>query len=360
MDRHRFESMQRLARRLGRLVHSRLQAIRATQPPHPQPMASPSWDTARELLRSGQWLDALAALDQLLVGWVPDAAGRAEALFRRAYALERLHRMEEAVGAYEACQKAEENEETPEYRHLAAFRQGNLLVQLSRWDEAITSLLLCDQDARHKGLPELRMNALRLLVSAHQFSARATEALGFARQLAEAATKERDFSMLALALDVEGDLLLGLGEVDAALHLYERSLDLFRSEGNEEAAVIVRRDIASLFRTTGKWDNALRWLQVCLQDEDDTENWSAQAHLSYDLGCLYIHGGDLLRAGGYLQHSLALFREAGDRAGADLAGRTLLGLGVVMHRQATADWLTASALQRGASDADKDGGKDDK
>jgi hypothetical protein len=51
---------------------------------------------------------------------------------------------------------------------------------------------------------------------------------------------------------------------------------------------------------------------------------------------------------------MALFRQAEDRSGAEVAGRTLMGLSILMHRQATAGWLTFGDLQRGSAQSSED------
>jgi hypothetical protein len=64
---------------------------------------------------------------------------------------------------------------------------------------------------------------------------------------------------------------------------------------------------------------------------------------------MHIHTGELQQAAGYLQRSLGLYRQAEDRAGADLVGRTLVGLGILLHRDATAGWLTFADIKRGSA-----------
>jgi tetratricopeptide (TPR) repeat protein len=190
---------------------------------------------------------------------------------------------------------------------------------------------------------------MRILLGVYQTTRRYPQALECAHEVERLARAVRDEPTQAMALDVQGDLYLALGQSSEALQHYERSLDLFRQLGNVEAQFVVKQDIAKLYRTSGQWEKAVRWLSVCLQEEERAENWRGQARIVYDLACLHIHRGELSSAGSYLQRSMGLFRQAEDRAGADLVGRTLMGLSILMHREATANWLTFGDIARGSS-----------
>jgi tetratricopeptide (TPR) repeat protein len=315
-----------------------------------------SWDAGRSLVQQQKWPEALEALDRALELVEYDPALKAELHFHRGYALEHMKQLEEAISSYAACQLAECNEKT-KYRHIAAFRQGYLQVQLERWQQAELSLRTAIQEASRMHLVAMQVNAMRILLGLYQTTRRYAQALECAHEVERVARALRDEPTQAMALDVQGDLYLALGQPSEALHHYERSLDLFRQLGNVEAQSVVKQDIAKLYRTSGQWERAVRWLIVCLQEEERAENWRGQARIAYDLACLHIHKGELSNAGSYLQRSMGLFRQAEDRAGADLVGRTLMGLSILMHREATANWLTFGDIARGSSKL-KDGGEE--
>jgi tetratricopeptide (TPR) repeat protein len=253
------------------------------------------------------------------------------------------------MAEYAACRAAELEKRIPRYRHIAAFRRGHLLARLQRWQEAEDSLQTSAEEAGRMRLSQLQLNIMRSLLGMYQVAGEHGAALRCAQRVEQLARSARDDATRALALDVEGDAHLALGHVTEALHQYEQSLDLYRNLEDTGAQFVVKQDIARLYRTSGQWDKAVRWLEVCLREEQMKESRHRQASLSYDLACLHIHRGELAEAGAYLQHSIAMFRQAEDRAGADLVGRTLVGLSILMHRQATAHWLTYADIERGSA-----------
>jgi tetratricopeptide (TPR) repeat protein len=313
-----------------------------------------NWDAGRSLIQQERWSEALDALDRALALVQYDPGLRAELHFHKGYALEHLQRLEEAISSYTACQVAEAEKEAPKYRHVAAFRQGYLLIQLRHWPQAEQSLHISVQEASRIQARTLQLNAMRILLGVYQTTRRYAQALECAHEMELLALALRDESTRAMALDVEGDLYLASGQSAEALRHYERSLDLFRKLGNVEATFVVKQDIVKLYRTTGQWEKATRWLGVCLREEERARNWRGQARVSYDLACLHIHRGELSLAGGYLQRSMGLFRQAEDAVGADLVGRTLMGLSILMHREATANWLTFGDIERGSAKLKKE------
>ncbi len=308
-----------------------------------------NWDAGRALMQQKKWVEALAALDRALALVQYEPSLEAELQFHRGYALEQTGQLTEATSAYLACQVAEADNRVPRYGPVAAFRRGYLLAQLERWKEAEASLRASIERAGRQRVVALELNALRILLGVYQSMRAHNLAIECTQQIERLAGEVRDVSMQAMALDAAGDAYLALGQHDRALRHYERSLDLFLSLGNEEARFVVKQDIAKLYRASGQWEKAVRWSNMCLQEEERAENWRGQARISYDLACLHIHRGELGMAGGYLQHSMGLFRRAEDRMGADLVGRTMMGLSIMMHRQATSHWLTSGEIERGSA-----------
>lgn len=306
-------------------------------------------DAGREWARQRKWPEALSALDRALALVDRNPGLKSELQFHRGYVLEQMKRPEEAISAYVACQLAESNKMVPRYRHIAAFRQGYLLAQLERWQEAELSLRASIKEASRISLPGLQLNALRILLGVLHAARRYAEVLDCAQDASRLAYSLRDESMRALVLDMEGDAHLALRQWKEALHHYEQSLDLFRQLGNVDAEFVIKQDISRLYQACGEWDKAVRWLGVCLRDEERAQSREGQARLAYDLACLHIHKGELDKAGGYLQRSMGWFRQGEDSVGTDLVGRTMMGLSILMHRQATANWLTFADIERGSA-----------
>jgi tetratricopeptide (TPR) repeat protein len=288
-----------------------------------------------------------------------DTRNRDAIRFYTAYALESMGRLEEAVVAYEQCQPDAAGGPTTRYAALASFRQGLLLSQLSRWAEAESHLHRSIALARAVPLPSIQLGAATLLVRIYRSTDRRAKALDSIDNVLQIARVLGDESTQAHALDAAGDLHKALEQPERALRSYEQSLDLFRKLGNAEAALISKLDIGALYQASGKWDAAAAWYRACLRDAEQSERMADQAAILYELGCLHIHKDEARVAAHLLLRDMALYRQMRHAQGADRAGRTLMGLGVWMHRRLTADRLTFRDIERGSAAKDN-GDEEDK
>lgn len=307
------------------------------------------------LVEQHKWPEAVAALDKAL-GLVMKHAPTQEAdlHFYKGYALEQMRQVEPALSAYAACQASEAGPSLRRYRPLAAFRRGYLLAQVERWEEAERQLRASIKDASRIPLPGLHLSALRILLRVYQATSHYAQALECVHEALSLTHDLEDESAEALILDTAGDVHLALGQPEQALRKYEQSLDLFRKLGHVETALVVKRDIGALYQACGEWDKAFAWFEACLQEAEHAQDLAGQARIVYDIACLHIHRGELDAAAGLLLRSMGLFRQVQDREGADQVGRTLIGLGVWMHRQATADRMTFRDIERGSAKIKKE------
>ncbi len=278
--------------------------------------------------------------------------------FYKAYALESMGRVEEALAAYGQCRPGPMESSATRYAALACFRQGLLLSQLSRWAEAERRLQRSLALARAVPLPNLQVSAGSLLVRVYRASGRPAQALDSIEAVLEIARLLGDESTQAHALDAAGDLQRALAQPERALQSYEQSLDLFRKLGKAEAALVTRLDIGALYQAEGQWDTAAAWYRACLRDAEESERIADQAAILYELACLRIHRDEPRIAAHLLLRDMALYRQMQHAQGADRAGRTLLGLGVWMQRRLTANQLTFRDIERGT--AKKGGDEGDK
>jgi tetratricopeptide (TPR) repeat protein len=199
-------------------------------------------------------------------------------------------------------------------------------------------------------VPKLRLSALRVLLGLYQTTQRYAQAAQSVQEALQVARGLGDRMAEASLLDTAGDVAAAQNRPEDALCSYELSLDLFRRLQHGRAVVVVQEDIAKLYASRGQWDKALAWLQVCLQEKERAQDLLSQAQINYELACLMINNDELDEAASLLLRSLGLFRRApgGDKANIDQVGRTLMGLGVVIHRQATADQMTYRDIERGS------------
>jgi len=316
-------------------------------------LARHSSEVGYSLVAEQRWPEAVAALDDALSLTVKHALTQeADLYFYKGYALEQMQRHEEALSAYAACQACKAGPSLRKYRPLAAFRRGYLLAQLSRWDEAASALRESISGASRNRQPKLELSARRVLLRVYQAAGRHEQALACLGEALSLTHDLEDQSAEAAILDLAGDVYVALRQPKQALRKYEQSLDLFRRLGNVETALVVQRDIGALYQAFGEWDKAFVWFEACQQEAERAQDVVGHARIAYDVACLHIHRGDPESAAALLLRSMSLFRQAEDREAADQVGRTLIGLGVSMHRQATAEQMTYRDIQRGSAAAE--------
>jgi tetratricopeptide (TPR) repeat protein len=225
-----------------------------------------------------------------------------------------------------------------------------VLTQLGRWQQAEEKLRQCIQETQRVPVPKLRLSALRVLLGLYRATRRHAQAAQCVQEALQVARSLGDRPTEASLLDTAGDVAAAQNRAEDALCNYELSLDLFRRLQHGRAVVVVQEDIARLYVTRGQWDTALAWLQVCLDEKERTQDLLGQAQINYEIACLMINNGELDEAANLLLRSVGLFRRApgGDKTNIDQVGRTLMGLGVLIQRQATADQMTYRDIERGS------------
>ncbi len=301
-----------------------------------------------ELLRKQEWANALAAVNATLaLAASHDPSRQAELHYYKGYALEQMKQIEQAMQAYSDCQSLESRYGEGKHSLHAALRQGYLLTQLQRWDDAARKLREVVDKVRGLPVPELHLSTVRILLGAYQALGDYRQVLACAQEGLRLARGIMDEAMAALLFDLAGDAYLALGQPEEALHHYEQSLDLYRKLGHIGAVLMVQRDIGQLYQAWADWDKALAWFQACLWESERRQDKHGQAHLCYDIACLHISKGDLEQAAEFLQRSMALFRQAEDKAGVEQVGRTFMGLSVLLQHRATAGQLTFRDIERG-------------
>lgn len=313
-----------------------------------------NWQAGRALIKQKKWREAGTVLDEalMLVRHRPEM--EAQLRFYKGYALEGQGQLDDAISEYAACQVARATQPRSREDLVASFRHGHVLSRLERWDKAVEQLQQTVEGATRGKVPELRLNALRILLAAYQATHRHEEAIQCGREALSVARDLGDEATAALVLDMTGDVCLAMGRTDEALRSYEQSLDLLRKLDQRQAALVVKQDIGKLYQASAEWDKAHTWLRACLLEEERTGNVVHQARLCYDLGCLHIANGEHEEAASWLHESMVLFRIARDRASAERVGRTLMGLGVLVYRDAAADQMTFHDIERGLAELQKE------
>jgi len=307
------------------------------------------------LLKQSKWDEGLAVLDRALAELdrlESRSADLEQSLhFHRGRALEQLKRSDEALAEYRTCQSDKFIDRMNPWPQLAAFHQGGLLLSLGQSQEGIDLLRSVLDRRPHLPVP-MQLETYHMMASSLHSSGDHVQALSLAEKGAALAEKTRQSVGQARMLRLVARCQMALGRHDDALVTLQRALDLYRLASHEAGQVDIKREIGRLYQATGDWLKAFSWLRACLEDEEAVEDRGAEARLCYDIACLSIDQGSLVEAGMFLQRSLALFRQIEDRQGIDEAGRTMMGLTVLIHRLATADQITFRDIERGVKSSD--------
>lgn len=353
------------------LVLRHLSRLRLSMQQRRETLQNALQDT-RQAVRRSSWQAALAASDGALsllsrcdiVVWLEQcmtgggslrqlkmdgAAARAEMHLDKALALENLGRLDQAVVEYDRCLAAADRTAKSRYVLVATLRQGSSLARLGRWNESEEKLKWCLTKSEERLSPELRLDALRNLAMVCWATGRPEEALRHTREALGMVRDMGDEFAEGQLLDALGDMALTLNRPDEALRNYELSLDVFRKLGHRGALTTLQRDIAHLYQMQGDWTKSMAWLRVCLREAELGEDLANQAMTTYEIGCLHMIHGDFGEAFDLLTRSMGLFRRGQDKNGVSRVGSTLMGLGITMHRQATADRMTFGEIVRGSA-----------
>lgn len=271
--------------------------------------------------------------------------------FHRGRALEQLKRSDEALAEYRTCQSDKYLNRMNPWPQLAAFHQGKLLITLGQPQEGVNLLRTVLERRPH--LPvSMQLETYHLLASTLHSSGDHLQGLSMAEKGTALAERTRQPISQARMLRASARCQMALGRHEDALVNLQCALDLYRLASHAGGQVDTKREIGRLYQATGDWLKAFSWLRACLEDEEAVEDRGAEARLCYDIACLSIDQGSLVEAGMFLQRSLALFRQIEDRDGIDEAGRTMMGLTVLIHRLATADQITFRDIERGVKSSD--------
>jgi tetratricopeptide (TPR) repeat protein len=333
-------------------LHSALQAARAAMRRDDWQATLTECDHAQALLSRPDivlWLEYLvhgySSLRQVKMN-ATDARG--DVHFFRAVALENLGRLDQAVTEYDRCMAANRSGK-PSQAPLVYFGQGSSLARLGRWTESEEKLRLCLAKIDESPSPQLSVRALRTLALVCWNTRRPEEALRHTQEALDVARSLGDEFVVGQFLDALGDMALTLNRPEEALRNYESSLDVFRMLDHRGALTTVQRDIAHLYQVQGDWTKSMAWLRVCLREAELGEDLANQAMATYEMGCLHMIHGELSEAFSLLTRSMGLFRRGQDKNGVSRVGSTLMGLGITMHRQATADRMTFGDIVRGSA-----------
>ncbi len=307
-------------------------------------LALQSWKRGCDLIEQAEWQDALSCFSEAesLLDQQPEMASRLH--LYRGYAMEQLGEIEPALEEYELLNQSGLGDADQLYCQLGTFRRARLLIALERSDEAEPILEQVIAEAMPAGWYELWLGALRTLLRIYHEQGRFAELLQRAPQALQLARKLKDTSAHACILDYMANSHLALRHTSEALRCFEQSLRLLRGEDRRPGSLA---DSCQWFPGVLSGNIGRQALERWMRQDEEANGLARQARISYEVACLYIAREELDRASEMLYRSLAFFRRLGDQAGVSRVRSTMLGLGVVACREASADQLTSRDIERG-------------
>jgi len=204
------------------------------------------------------------------IGWL---AAEAQALHRASLAVQNLHRNEELVELYGRLAKVQELLERPDEEQVALLNLGSALTDVGRTAKALEVLPRVLAKAKENNWEDIE-------ATAHGSIANALWKRGeYAKGIYHALRSEQLFEDLgetegqANAASQTGALFFDLGDFDASEAAYLRVRDLIGEEGDTDAHVIMRGNLALVLGRRGEYDEAVRLLQVTVEQMRERKAW---------------------------------------------------------------------------------------
>jgi len=301
---------------------------------------------ARLLLTSERYAEAEQVYAELVKSDPSSVSARAN----RAYCLEKLQRIPEALQVYESL-LAEPMEEKNQQaigdqriRLLYATGQKELALQdLARYPHFRTQARLLDELGESERAARLLEENLKTLGQPEEAAEVANQlgllwlrkgqherAAGVFRQALQA--KE------ALSGEIRATLLTNLAETyldrddyEPAVTLLQEAIPLWRKSGESAQCMTSLNNLAAAHQARGRWDKALEYLLEAQKVGDGFHKPAPiQATVANSLGLLYIKTGHFAEGMDYYRKALSLRRLLRDRRG-ELV--TLLNMGTAESQQ---------------------------
>ncbi|MCP4700139.1 MAG: tetratricopeptide repeat protein, partial [Gammaproteobacteria bacterium] len=140
----------------------------------------------------------------------------------------------------------------------------------------------------------------------------------------------------AEALIRTGTAYHALGEYDAALEYFTKSLAIQQEIGNKSGEGATLNNISQIFQARGDYDTALDYLKESITIQKDIGDKSGEGTTLNNICTIYHMRGDYDTALDYSKKSLAIQQEIGDKSG---EGKTLNNISLIF--QARGDYDTA-------------------
>jgi len=262
-------------------------------------------DEFPNLRASRAWVESQAGEEaaRLLIGY---AEALAAYLRQRGLDAELLHWCEDAL---QACSTAGQNPD-----RLLLLR-SEAQIALGRWDEAVASTQAAIEASEGKN-PRTYAQAVlalgRLQLNRDNYKD-ALETLGKAEALC---AEQSDYEGLATVHSEVAAYHLNREELDEALSLCLEVGQLRRQAGANEPSDDTLLMLGVIYRKKRDYGQAIAYLKQLLERSEMQRNRGATAMAVHHLAWVYLNQGDLTHAWRLSGHAITLYEEIGDTRGA--------------------------------------------
>ncbi len=158
------------------------------------------------------------------------------------------------------------------------------------------------------------------------------------------ADEEPDYGVIASLQHKIGVLYYYVGDYQAALEWYEKSVELWEKLGDQAGLAISYNDIGLIYNVRGDYQAALEWHEKSVEIREKLGDQAGLAETYNNIGTIFHARGDYQAALEWYEKSAEIQEKLGDRAG---LATTYNNIGGIYHKQrdyqAALEWYEKSS-----------------
>jgi signal transduction histidine kinase/DNA-binding response OmpR family regulator len=214
----------------------------------------------------------------------------------------------------------------------ACFRQAHCYWSLGNSELAIEKALRAVNIATQEDLTNILAETYRLLAMSYRDQQEVGKAIFYIKLAESLAIEKKNWDLLARVYNMAGIIACTRELDDSALIYYNKALHVSRQHATTQFHISqVLSNIGELYLKDNP-DKSLDYFTRALASAKETQNRSAEAGITADIGRAYLQKKQYTNAGKYLQHSLKLSRELGLKRVIRHAYLALVDLKVKEHK----------------------------
>lgn len=225
---------------------------------------------------------------------------------------------------------------------------GDMLWRQARRGEALSMYQAMRDTAAATGDPLLEARACNDLARVHRYLGQMREGITFARQAEELAGRAGPPARveLARAVATQGWNYHGLGQLEEAISLGQRALELSRVAGTEKEIALALNLLGVAHTALGDHERGAHYAQEALQLYHSMGHRWGVGIISNNLGENARARGDFATALGYYEDALTIARETGNRESAISCFNNIGGVRLALGQPDAAEEALREVLAR--------------